>query len=151
KGGPALNFAEFAAYKPTTTVGASLAITAPTGLYHTNRILNLGSDRWSFKPEIGISQPFGPDQKWQVDVYANAYFYTDNTAYHGAEILRQQALPGFEGHISYAFIDNLWASLDTRYSFRGETFVNGMTQNNPQKNFTLGSEVNLSLNPQNTL
>lgn len=151
KGGPALSVAKFGSYKPTTTIGASLTITAPTGLYHSDRLLNLGSNRWSFKPEFAVSHPFGPKQKWEFDGYANAYFYTDNTAYHGKETLRQQALPGLEGHISYSFTPNLWASLDTRYSFGGDTLVNGVNQNNAQQNFILGSEVNVSLNTQNSL
>jgi hypothetical protein len=151
KGGPALSVAQFANYKPTTTVGVSLTITAPTGLYNADKLLNLGSNRWSFKPEIAVTHPFGPKQKWEVDTHANAYFYTDNTSYHGVEVLRQQALPGLEGHISYSFTSSLWASLDTRYSFRGDTFVNGMNQNNSQQDFTLGSEVNVSLNAQNSL
>ncbi|HYL69448.1 MAG TPA: transporter [Candidatus Limnocylindria bacterium] len=151
KGGPALSVKQFATHKPTTTIGTSLTITAPTGLYHPDKLLNLGSNRWSFKPEIAVSYPFGPKQKWELDAYANAYFYTDNNSYHGVEILRQQPLPGLEGHISYSLTSNLWVSLDTRYSFRGDTFVNGINQNNVQENFTLGSEVNVSLNAQNSL
>jgi len=151
KGGPALSVSQFENYKPTTTVGISLVVTAPSGLYNPNKVLNLGSDRWSFKPEIAVSHPFGPEQKWQFEAYANAYFFTDSTSYHGVEILRQQALPGLEGHISYSFINNLWASLDTRYSFRGTTFVDGVNQNDAQQNFSLGSEVNVSLNHRNSL
>lgn len=150
-GGPALTVKQFANYKPTTTLGVSLAVTAPTGQYDPNKLLNLGSDRWSFRPEIGVSHPFGPEQKWQFDAYANLYFYTDNTSYHGLENLRQQASPGFEGHISHYFGDRVWVSLDTRYSFRGDTFIDGANQNNPQRNFVLGSEVNISLNAQNSV
>lgn len=151
KGGPALSVAQFDNYRPTTTVGVSFSFTAPTGLYSADRILNLGSDRWSVKPEIALSHPFGPDQKWQLDVYANAYFYTDNTSYHGREILRQEPLTGLEGHISYSFNDNLWVSLDTRYSFRGATFVDGADQNNAQQNVMVGSEMNLSINSRHSL
>ena len=151
KGGPALSMAQFDGYKPTTILGVSLIITAPTGLYNRNKILNLGSDRWSFKPEIALSHPFGPGRKWDFDGYANAYFYTDNTSYHGKEVLRQEPLPGLEGHISYSFNDSLWASFDTRYSFRGATLVNGITQNNAQQNFILGSEMNIALNSRNAL
>lgn len=151
KGGPALNVAQFENYNPTTTIGTSLTITAPTGLYNSDKVLNPGSDRWSFKPEIALSQPFGPEQKWQIDAYANTYFYTDNTSYHGVEILRQQPLVGLEGHISYSFTNNVWAAVDTRYSFRGETLVNEVNQNNSQQNFILGSEVNVALNARNSL
>jgi hypothetical protein len=151
KGGPALSPDQFADYKPTTTVGLSLTISAPTGQYDPNHLLNLGSDRWSFKPEIALSHPFGSGQKWQCDGYAHAYFFTDNTSYHGKEILRQEPLPGLEGHVSYFFVPKAWASIDALYSFRGPTVINGVNQNNAQKNFTLGSEVNVSLNSQNSL
>jgi hypothetical protein len=151
KGGPALDIVHFENYTPTTTLGLSLAITAPTGLYHGDKILNLGSDRWSFKPEVALSYPFGPGQKWEFDAYANAYFYTDNTSHHGRQLLRQEPLPGLEGHISYAFNERLWASLDTRYSWRGITSIDALSQNNPQRNFIWGSELNISLNSRNSL
>jgi hypothetical protein len=151
KGGPALNTADFENYEPPTSLGLSLTITAPTGSYQPNKILNLGSDRWSFKPEVALSHPFGAQRKWEVDVYGNVSFYTDNTSYHGKEILRQQPLPGVEGHLSYSFNDRVWVALDTRYSSRAVTFLNGISQNNAQENFILGSEVNLSLNPRNSL
>jgi hypothetical protein len=148
-GGPALHPAEFQSYTPRTTVGLSLTATARTGFYDSTKVLNLGSDRWSFKPELALSHPFA--QKWQADLYANAYFYTDNTSYHGKELLRQQPLPGFEGHISYSFNDRVWWSVDTRYSFRGTTFVDGMDQDNAQQNFALGSELNVSINGRNSM
>ena len=142
---------KFSEYKPTTTLGASLAITTPTGQYNPDRLLNLGADRWSFKPEISLSHPFGPEQKWQLDAYGNISIFTDNTSYHGTQVLRQELLPGIEGHVSYSFTDSVWASLDTRYSFRGPTLVDGVNQDNPQQNFTLGSEINISLNHRNSL
>jgi hypothetical protein len=151
KGGPALSVAEFADYKPTTIVGMSLTVSAPTGQYDPNKVLNLGSDRWSFKPELAFSHPFGPEKKWQCDLYAQAYFFTDNTSYHGTQILRQDPLPAFEGHISYSFLNNMWASLDSLYSFRGDTQVNGVSQESTQRNFVLGSELNLSITTQHAV
>src|SRR5262249_15562814 len=118
KGGPALRVAQFDDYRPTTAIGVSLGITAPTGRYAADKILNLGSDRWSFKPELALSYPFGAAGNWQLDTYANVYFYTDNTAYHGREILRQEPLAGLEGHISYAFSPSVWLAADTRYAVR---------------------------------
>jgi hypothetical protein len=151
KGGPALTATQFENYRPTTALGVSLVVTAPTGLYQPDEILNLGSDRWSFTPEFALSHPIGLKQKWQFDAYANVSFYTDNTAYHGKEILRQQPLPGLEGHVSHSFNNSVWASLDTRYSFRGLTFLNGISQSNSQHNFILGSEMNISLNSRSSL
>jgi hypothetical protein len=151
KGGPALSVAQFENYKPTTILGASVTVTAPTGLYSPIKILNLGSKRWFVKPELALSHTFGPEQKWQFDAYVNSYFYATNASYHGTEILKQQSLPGVEGHISYSFNNNVWASLDTRYSMRGDTFVNGVDQDSGQHNLILGSEINVAINNQNSL
>jgi hypothetical protein len=151
KGGPALSPSQFADYKPSTVLGVSFTATAPTGSYDPERILNLGADRWSFKPEIGVSHPFGPEQKWVFDAYSNVYFYTDNTSYRGREILRQEALPGLEGHMSYSFNDSVWTSLDLRYSFRASTILNGVNQDNPQQNLVLGTETNVSVTGRNSL
>ena|SRR5215467_2441314 len=151
KGGPALTVKEFDNYNPTTSLGLSVTITSPTGAYQSTKILDVGSNRWSFKPEVALNHPFGADRKWEFDIYGNVFFYTDNTSYRGNEILRQEALPGVEGHISYSFNDRVWISLDTRYSFRATTVLDGVSQNNAQRNFILGSELNISLSPQNSL
>jgi hypothetical protein len=39
KGGPALSMAQFKNYKPTTTLGVSLTVSAPTGSYQPRQIL----------------------------------------------------------------------------------------------------------------
>ena len=150
KGGPALTPKQFANAETTTSIGLSLSTTAPTGQYDHNKLLNLGSDRWSFKPELAISMPFGPDQRWVFDAYANTYLYTNNDRYRGLEVLRQRALLGLEGHISYTFNNTIWASLDTRYSFLGATNVSGVNQNNSQQNFIVGSELVVSPSSRNS-
>ena len=151
KGGQALTEDQFEQYQRTNILGLSLTMTAPTGSYQSDKILNLGSGRWSFKPELAWSHPFGRQQKWQLDSYANVSFYTDNTSYRGKEILRQDPLPAIEEHLSHSFTDNIWASVDTRYSFRGTTNVDGVPQDNAQQNFILGTEMSISLNPRHTL
>ena len=54
-GAPAMSLAEFPSYKQDVIIGTSLAITAPLGQYDANKLVNLGNNRWSFKPELGIS------------------------------------------------------------------------------------------------
>jgi hypothetical protein len=150
KGGPALNAEQFANADTTTSIGLSLSMTAPTGQYDPSKLLNLGSDRWSFKPELAVSKPVGSDQRWVFYAYANTYLYTNNDRYRGVEVLRQRALLGLEGHISYTFNDTIWASLDTRYSSLGATNVSGINQNNSQQNFIVGSELVVSPNSKNS-
>ena len=151
KGGPALSAAELASYERTMILGMSLTVSVPTGEYDGNKVLNLGSHRWSFKPELGISYPFGPERKWEVDGYINAYFFTDNTSYRGVEVLHQEPLPGLEAHLSYSVTPGFWMSLDSRYAFRGETVVDGLEQNNTQENLTVGAEASWTPNAHNSL
>lgn len=151
KGGQALSATEFATYSPGTTLALSVTVGAPTGEYDADKLLNLSSHRWSFKPEFAVSYPFGTGHRWEADGYANVYFFTDNTTYHGVEILRQEPLPGLEGHISHDFSHALWASLDLRYAFRGETIVDGENQNNAQELLVGGAEASWSPSERHTL
>src|SRR5688500_12230121 len=68
-GAPALRPAEFAAWRQDLIIGASLAITAPLGQYDGDRLINIGSNRWSIKPELGMSQAFG---QWTIELAARS-------------------------------------------------------------------------------
>jgi hypothetical protein len=59
-GAPALSLEEFRDYEPDVIIGTSLEVTAPLGQYDSDKLLNIGTNRWSFKPEVGISKTLGP-------------------------------------------------------------------------------------------
>ena len=42
---------------PRTIVGVSLLVQAPTGQYDPDRLINIGTNRWTFRPEVGVSVP----------------------------------------------------------------------------------------------
>lgn len=78
-GSPALSLPEFRNYHQDLIVGTSLQITAPLGQYNSSKLINIGSDRWSFKPELGLSKAVGP---WTFDWYNSATFYTEKQQFH---------------------------------------------------------------------
>jgi hypothetical protein len=55
-GAPALTAAEFKDYRQDFILGASLRVTAPLGQYNEDKLVNIGTNRWSLKPEIGFSK-----------------------------------------------------------------------------------------------
>ena len=59
-------------------------MTAPTGQYDPTKLINWGTNRWSFKPEFGYSQRWG---KWIVDGYAGVWFFTTNQDYWSRNIM----------------------------------------------------------------
>jgi len=58
-GAPALSAKEFADYHQDFIVGASLRVFAPFGQYDDTKLVNIGTNRWTIKPELGISKALG--------------------------------------------------------------------------------------------
>jgi hypothetical protein len=59
-GAPALSGLDFGDYRQDLIVGTSLTLTAPFGQYEPGRLVNIGTNRWSAKPELGLSKAVGP-------------------------------------------------------------------------------------------
>jgi hypothetical protein len=130
---------EFATRKRSTIVGASLAVIAPTGQYDPHKLVNLGSNRWAFKPEIGISHPF---RHWDLDVYGGAWFFTDNTAYFPGEARRSQSPIGVvQGHASYSFMRRGWVALDATWYGGGASSVDDAAPVGRQNNARYGATL----------
>lgn len=134
-GHSALSPEEFARRTPTTSVGVSLTVSAPTGQYVPSQLVNVGTNRWSFKPEIGISQPLG---NWFVEGAAGAFFFTDNNNYFGGNRRSQAPLATVQLHGGYTFRPGLWMAADIGYAAGGRTSVNGVASQNRQANMRYG-------------
>ena len=59
-----------------------------TGRYRSEWLVNLGSNRWSYKPEIGLAIPLG---RWTVEGYTGVWIFTNNDAFFPGASLREQA------------------------------------------------------------
>jgi hypothetical protein len=100
-GGPAMQPKEFATWKQKRLLGLSLRMVAPTGQYSGEKLVNWGSNRWTFKPELGYSERWG---HWVLDGYAGVWFYTTNSAFYAGPVTKPQdeaPIGALEGHLSY--------------------------------------------------
>ncbi|RON24838.1 hypothetical protein BK660_03990 [Pseudomonas brassicacearum] len=147
-GAPALSLAEFPSYQQDVIIGASLAVTAPLGQYDANRLINLGNNRWSFKPELGISKRLGAVT---LELSGAGTFYTDNNELLGDHTLSQNPIYQVQGHLIYAFSNGVWASLDTTYYAGGSTSVDGVGNHDFQENTRYGCTLTLPLNRNHSL
>jgi hypothetical protein len=50
-------------------------------------LINIGTHRWAFKPEMGISFPKG---SWYMDAYVGAWFFTANPDFYPGNATRTQ-------------------------------------------------------------
>jgi hypothetical protein len=130
-GGPALRPLEFLHHKPETTLGASLVVIAPFGQYDPSKLINIGTNRWAFKPELGLSQPVGD---WAFEFYAGVWLFTTNDNYYGGQERRQDPLASYQAHIIYNVRPRMWAAIDFTYYEGGSTTINGKPQNDRQGN-----------------
>lgn len=134
-GGPALAPREFAQRRPRTTLGASMLVVAPTGQYDPAKLINVGTNRWTVKPELGLSHPAG---RWFVEVYAGAWIFTDNTDFFGGSRREQGPLATFQTHVSYVFRPRLWLAGDANFYTGGRTTVDGVEKADLQRNSRFG-------------
>jgi hypothetical protein len=147
-GAPALSLKEFAGYEQDLIVGASLRVTAPLGQYDDTKVVNLGTNRWSFKPEVGVSKALGP---WTLEATAAATLFTDNTDFFRGNTRSQDPLYSLEGHVIYSFNAGIWGSLDVTYFTGGRTTLNGTRNNDLQQNWRVGGTLSLPLNIRNSI
>jgi len=120
-GSPALKRENFAGYKPSRISGLSLQIIAPTGQYDPAKLLNLGSNRWVFRPQWGFSQYL---KNWILEAYVSAWFFTKNTNFYGGNELKQKPLGAIKLHLIRSFYKNWWVALGAGYGIGGKTYIN---------------------------
>ena len=80
-GAPALPLKAFAGYRQDLIFGVSLQVVPPLGQYDSSKLVNLGSNRWAFKPEVGLSKKLGA---LVVETALGASLFTANDDFSAA-------------------------------------------------------------------
>ncbi|HYE34511.1 transporter [Methylocaldum sp.] len=142
-GAPALTLAEFANYEQDVIVGASVQVSAPGGQYDPEKLVNLGTNHWSVKTELGVSKRWGPVT---LELAGEGTFYTDNTEFFpGHQTRSQDPIYAVQGHLIYSFGANIWGSLDGTYYAGGSTSIDGGPHRNLQENTRIGATLALPI------
>ena len=147
-GAPALTLDEFRGWQQDLIIGASLRVWAPWSQYDDQKLVNIGTNRWSFKPEVGVSKAIGP---WTLEFSAAATFYTDNDDFFGGNKLSTDPLYSLQGHIIYGFRSGVWASLDATYFVGGRTTINGALNNDLEQDWRVGGTLAFPVDIHNSV
>jgi len=155
-GAPSLSPAEFVKTPlPRSMLGASLKVLAPTGKYDPTLLINVGTNRWAFKPELGFTRRAGPVT---LDMYAGVWFFTTNKEFYNGgapaplNTRTQEPIGAFEFHASYDVKPRLWISADINYWRGGRTSVNSRESTNSlQANSRVGVTGSLPLTRRQSL
>ncbi len=146
-GAPPLSGEEFAAYQAgldhETIVGVGLTAVLPTGYYLDDRLLNLGENRYTFRPQIGMVHSRGP---WSFEVTGSVWIFGDNDEFWNGNHLEVDPLVSLQGHLVHTFAPGLWLGLSAGHDFGGEATVNGIAKDDRRSlvsgAITLGVPVN---------
>lgn len=147
-GAPALSMKEFASYKQDTIIGVSLAVTAPGGQYDPQKLVNVGTNRWSIKPEIGLSKAWGP---LTTEIAAGAFIFTDNNQPFRGQTLEQDPIYALQGHLIYSFGSGIWGALDTNYYIGGSTTKDHKMASELQENWRIGATLSFPVSRHNSI
>ena len=149
RGAPALSPAEFARAPRRVVIGASVTIVPPIGQYTSTQLVNLGYNRWAFKPEVGLSHQVG---RWTFDVYAGVWLFTVNDDYFpGAAHRRQDAVVAWQTHVSYALPRRTWVAFHGTWFNGGETTVERVASADEQRNSRLGLTFSVPASGQQSI
>jgi hypothetical protein len=141
RGNGAMHLREFVKAPRRTIVGASLVLTGPSGQYDGTKLINLGNNRWAFKPEVGVAVPKGP---WDFDAYAGVWLFTPNGDFFpGARHRSQDPVLAVQGHASYTFKPRLWVAFDGTWYSGGATQVGDDPPGGGFQNSRLGATFSI--------
>ncbi|MGH7817199.1 MAG: transporter, partial [Candidatus Binatia bacterium] len=146
-GGPALSLEEFQDYKSDLIVGTGLEVTLPLGQYDSDKLLNIGTHRWSFKPEVGVSKTVGPVT---LELATGIRFYTDNNNFLDGKTLQVNSIYSVQGHLIYSITPGIWAGLDALYYTGGRATIDGK-KGQYLENARVGLTVTLPVNRYNSI
>lgn len=129
-GAPAMNVREFAEWRNRTVIDVNFAFKPPMGDYDPHRLLNLGSNRWSFRLGFPLTQGIGA---WEVgtrttfELYPYLWLFTDNEDFLDGRTQTQDPMVQIETHLTRDLTTWLWASAGYLYLGGGDTDVEGHT------------------------
>ena len=141
-GAPALNKEGFQTYQQKTIFGVNVMVSMPLGQYLPDRLINLGSNRLTIRPQVGVSHSY---EEWFLEAYASIWFFTMNNDFYGGNELKQNPIYTFKIHAIRTLPKGIWLAADAGYANGGVTFVNGAERESHISTFRLGGTVSVPL------
>jgi len=138
-GGASVSAEDYAEYirsqSERTTIGAALSLYLPLGDYDDDKLINLGQNRFTIRPQLGVLHTRGP---WSFELTGSTFFYTENDDFFGDNSLEQDPLFGMQAHVVRTLGGGFWLSGGVAYAWGGETQVNGIENDDARSNLLYG-------------
>lgn len=147
-GAPALTLDQFAGYRHDLIVGGSLQVSLPIGQYDPAKLVNIGSNRWYVKPELGMSKGWG---QWTLELSTGATIFGENEDFFGGKRREQAPIYSFQSHLVYGFSAGIWGALTAAYFTGGQTKIDGVRGHDLQQNTRIGATLAWPIDRRNSI
>jgi hypothetical protein len=149
RGAPTMRLKEYLSWEERSLIGVSVTAVVPIGQNDPARVINPGTNRWAFKPEIGFTKRWG---RWVGEVYGGVWLFTPNRTYFpGESVRKQQPMGAAEAHLGYYVRPRLWASVDANFWTGGRSSVNSRENRDQQRNSRIGATASIPINRHQSL
>jgi hypothetical protein len=146
-GAPALSLREFAKYRQKTNFGVGFTLAAPTGQYDSNKLINLGTNRFAFKPEFGLSHSRG---KWLLELAGGIWLFASNDNFQGS-VRTQDPIGSLQGHVSYRLPRRMWVGFDANFFRGGQAQLDGVDAGLALNNSRFGATFSIPLQRRHSI
>ena len=150
-GAPTLTREEFQELRqnPHPILGGSLRLVLPTGKYDPDRLINIGTNRWAIKGELGYMIPLG--NKWMVEFDLGLWLIADNDEFLGDLTREQDPIVSTQAHLVKRIRPGFWAALDFNYYLGGRSRVGDELLADFQRNSRIGGTLAFPFRKRNLL
>ena len=151
-GAPTMTPMEFAALRrdPKLIVGGSIKLVAPTGDYESDKLINVGANRWAMKAELGLIVPLRPN--WLLEAGLGSWFFEDNDDFFNGHTREQDSVTAIQAHLIRTFNSSgVWLSLDATYYEGGRSTVDDRRLDDLQRDSKLGFTLYYPLRRQDVV
>lgn len=124
--------------KPRQMLGASIKVLFPTGYYDSNRLTNVGTNRWSVKAEAGYLVPI--TDRWILELEGGAWFFGDDDDFLPGK-REQNPIFSTEFHLIRRFKPGFWASAEANFYAGGDQTIGRNQLIDLQRNSRIGGTV----------
>lgn len=147
-GAPAITMSQMRSYHKKTVVGASLQVRIPVGQYDPEKLINLGQNRWGFRPRLGMSRKTG---NWSFELMGDVWLFTENSDFYGGKTVTQDPLWSLQANAIYQFPSGIWFGAALGGSRGGKVASDGVYGDSYQNNTRWAALFSYPLNPFQSL
>ena len=151
-GAPALKgeaYREYRISRPVhTTAGAALSVSLPLGEYKKDKLLNLGANRYVFRPQLGLVHT---RERWSYELTGSVFLYTENDEFFGNNKREQDPLYALQGNIIYTAPKRWWVSVGAAHDRGGQTSINGEKQDDKRRDILYGISAGFPFGSRSSL